>query len=61
MEQEVRVFPSLMGVDCGVKGVFKDYDNGFTHIHDWSNEVREGNLTSSLPLPPIQGISPRVC
>ena len=41
-----------MGIDCGVKAVFQDYNDEFTYALDWDNktiplhEAREGNLAS---------------
>ena len=52
IEQKVLYFSSLMGINCGVKAVFKDVDNRFTYILGWDNkvtllhEVKEGSLTS---------------
>ena len=52
--QRVWMFSSLMGIDCGVKAVFQDWDNRFTYALDWDNkvtplhEVREERVLVSL-------------
>ena len=37
--QKVIGFSSLMGIDCGVKAVFQDYNDTFTHMLDRDNDV----------------------
>ena len=38
-EQEIWVFSSMMGIDCGVKGVFQDVNDYFTYTLGWDNKV----------------------